>query len=230
MNSKNVVAATLAIMAMLGFLVIFAVLGFGAVPTENKDFFNMGFIALIGFVGTSFGYYLGSSIGSARKTELKALEDAPPSAPLDKSTAGFIQIPLLFMLLSLLAVGCLVIGCAGNKTATPATTISSTEQAQLSASKTLYAIEVTLHLTRSAADASYTGGVLGAADYNKIVPVYNQALASAKTARRVLKAIIAAGGAPDASAEYATALAALLSDKVALADLMAALGVKEPTP
>lgn len=83
-GNKNRVAAVLAILAMVGFLAIFAALSFLPVPAGNKDFFNMGFVALIGQVGTAFGYYLGSSLGSAQKTELLA----PPSASVPVPAAG----------------------------------------------------------------------------------------------------------------------------------------------
>ncbi|MFZ2948215.1 MAG: hypothetical protein WA003_01905 [Desulfuromonadaceae bacterium] len=119
MNNKNAVAATLAITAMLGFLVMFSVLGFAPVPPENKDFFNMGFIALIGFVGTAFGYYLGSSLGSAQKNELLTQGLSPDKDPLGPkgsgeglSTAGYVRLPLLFLLLAFACLIALTGGCA----------------------------------------------------------------------------------------------------------------------
>jgi hypothetical protein len=129
---------------------------------------------------------------------------------------------LTLSFLILVATGCLT-GCFGNKSSTA--TVSATEQTQISAEQTIYAIETTLHLARTSIDASYTAGALDTVAYNKVVPVYNRVLASTKTARRVLKTTIAAGGSPDTSTDYATAMAMLLIDKDALTDLMTALGV-----
>lgn len=70
MNNKNVVAATLAILAMLGFLAAFFILGWMPVPPANKDFLNQALIALIGFTGTAFGFYLGTSFSSGQKNEM----------------------------------------------------------------------------------------------------------------------------------------------------------------
>ena len=119
MNNKNIVAATLAVTAMLGFLVIFAVLGFGKVPPENKDFFNMGFIALIGYVSTAFGYYLGSSVGSAQKNSIlaqMAAPDAPPpggQAVMTNTQAGFTRLPVMLFLFAAFACAIAITGgCA----------------------------------------------------------------------------------------------------------------------
>jgi len=69
---KNIIQSFLAITSVIGFLVVMGFLFTTPVPTDNKDFFNICLIALVGFVGTAFGYFLGSSQGSARKTEIIA--------------------------------------------------------------------------------------------------------------------------------------------------------------
>jgi glycerol uptake facilitator-like aquaporin len=88
MDDKNNIAATLAIGALFGFLAVICFLCFGKVAPENKDFFNMSLVALIGLVGTAFGYYLGTSLSSARKDVIMARKDAiiaqgaqPPALP-----------------------------------------------------------------------------------------------------------------------------------------------------
>lgn len=58
---KGIVAAILAVISTVGFILVFGYLFFGDVPERNADYFNMSLVALIGFVGTSFGYYMGSS-------------------------------------------------------------------------------------------------------------------------------------------------------------------------
>jgi len=80
MKIKNGVAAALAIMAMTGFLAVFLSLALKEVPAANKDFFNTALIALVGLVGTAFGFYLGSSFGSAAKNDLLAQANMPPPA------------------------------------------------------------------------------------------------------------------------------------------------------
>jgi len=127
---KNRVAAILAISVLFGFLAVFVFLAFGEVKVANKDYFNMSLVALIGFVGTGFGYYLGSSIGSARKNEIIAqnVNDAAalpvpnPTPPATDSQAGFIRLPLMsLMSLTVLIVLLCLSGCA-----TIGTTIGST--------------------------------------------------------------------------------------------------------
>lgn len=131
MKNKNVVAATLAIMAMATFIAAFFMLAWLPVPEGNKPFLNQSLIALIGLVGTAFGFYLGSSYGSAQKNGLIEKVSSPPriidygqpsalssqpSAP--SSEAGFIHLPLLLAAFSLLAFS-LLIGCATTAKETP---------------------------------------------------------------------------------------------------------------
>lgn len=88
MNNKNAVAAALALMAMAGFLAVFTFFAFGKVPPENKEFINQALIALIGFCGTAFGYYLGSSLSSAQKNDLLAQATVPQFIGIDPAGAG----------------------------------------------------------------------------------------------------------------------------------------------
>ena len=120
MKSTNIVASILAILAMIGFLSVFGFLGLQTVPPENKDFFNIALIALIGFVGTAFGYYLGTSDSSAKKNELLA-KATPPSAPLPPNpengriSLGALSVIAGIMIIAMLAIG----GCATMQKETP---------------------------------------------------------------------------------------------------------------
>lgn len=169
MNNKNAVAASLAILAMLGFLVMFAVLGFMPVPAANKDFFNMGFIALIGFVGTAFGYYLGSSLGSAQKNELltRPAEGFSPGDGL--STSGFIRLPVA---LSLAALSCLIVFAAGCATTgqSPATVHKDTPLQ--GAGKSLLAVKSTIVTAATATDALCKSGKLSVDKCTQASAVY----------------------------------------------------------
>jgi multisubunit Na+/H+ antiporter MnhF subunit len=69
MENKNVIGSALAVISLVGFLGVVSFLCFGEVKAANKDFFNMALMALIGFVGTSFGFYLGTSVSGAKKDE-----------------------------------------------------------------------------------------------------------------------------------------------------------------
>lgn len=187
MSNKNTVAAILAVMAMVGFLTIFAILGFGKVPPENKDFFNMGFIALIGFVGTAFGYYLGSSVGSAQKNELlaqavasvppspdaaspvvPALIDAPadavtaptkaPTAPLDANEGSEAGYIRLSSLLFLATAFAFIIYLTGCATTGTAPTTSDT--AQMTAGKSLLAVKSAIVVAATSVDTLCTNGTL----------------------------------------------------------------------
>jgi hypothetical protein len=126
MKTKNSVAAVLAVTVLLGFLGVIVALIFKEIPTVNKDFFNTALIALVGLVGTAFGFYLGSSYGSFVKTNAgsssPALEPTPTPGSLsvagngEKTGApGFAVVPLL-KILFVIAVFCIFIvmsgGCA----------------------------------------------------------------------------------------------------------------------
>lgn len=69
-SPKMFVSAILAIFSMGMFAFVLWTLTDHAIPVENKDFFNISLMALVGFVGTIIGFHFGSSYGSARKTEL----------------------------------------------------------------------------------------------------------------------------------------------------------------
>jgi len=155
MNKKNSVAATLAIAAMLGFLCTLAYLAVGTVPATNRDFFNMALVALIGFVGTAFGYYLGSSLGSAQKNDLIRSAAAVPAwpPPADQSQAGYILLPLLFLLAAFACIIALT-GCAH----TSATGVTDTPLQ--TAGKSLLAVKSTIVTAATATDNLCKAGKL----------------------------------------------------------------------
>jgi hypothetical protein len=77
LDIRDNVAAFLAVIAVLGFMAVFAFLCFGKVAPTNKDLFNIALMALVGWVGIAFGFYLGTSVSSAKKTEADNLEQIP---------------------------------------------------------------------------------------------------------------------------------------------------------
>lgn len=158
MKNKNTVAAVLAIMAMATFIAAFFMLAWLPVPEGNKPFLNQSLIALIGLVGTAFGFYLGSSYGSAQKNGLIEKVASPPrvldfstqsvEVPAVKGEAGFIRLPLLglFVILGF----CLLFGCATAQKETP----------QTIAAKSLLTMKETIIATAEVGDRLCTGGRL----------------------------------------------------------------------
>jgi len=169
------VAAVLAILAMVGFLMVFAALSFCAVPAANKDFLNMGFIALIGQVGTAFGYYLGSSLGSAHKNDLLAQSTVlpaplPPEKPL--SEGGFARLQLMTAMILIASLFTLA-ACATMKKNGP----------QVTAGKSLLAVKQTIVAAASSTDALCRSKQLAAdkcrqakAAYELAKPAYDSAV------------------------------------------------------
>lgn len=67
----------LAVLAVITFIICLYLLFFKAIPEGSKDVLLIVAGALIVIVKDVYGYYFGSSEGSARKTELLALPDVP---------------------------------------------------------------------------------------------------------------------------------------------------------
>lgn len=221
MPNKSSIAAFLAVTAMLGFLVTLAVLGFMPVPVENKDFLNMGFVALIGFVSTAFGFYLGSSYGSARKSEILAGAVAPPPPP----DAGFIRLPLLAgMLLICLALGSLA-GCSTIRHATSTDTPETIMTAQDRAQSVVMGFQAAFAVTPEIVDALLANGAITPHTYNtQILPAYNRGLASLAVVVAALQAAQDAQQDPNQTQAYTVALARFLTDKAAVDNLLTAMG------
>jgi len=79
------VGAALATMALVGLLGTIVALFVINIPTGNKDFLNIALMTLVSCVSTGFGYFLGSSLGSAKKDELllnkQTVEPDKPKEP-----------------------------------------------------------------------------------------------------------------------------------------------------
>lgn len=115
----NRIGGALAIMAMACFMAAFFCLGWLEVPPANRDFLNTGLIALISFVSTAFGYYLGTSVSSAKKNDTIAQAVIPPTPAEERQTlnqAGFARLPLLTLLAFTML---LVAACATMKSDPP---------------------------------------------------------------------------------------------------------------
>jgi hypothetical protein len=87
--SKNPVGAVLAIIALVGFMATVLLLGFVQIdiPQANRDFFNMGFGAMISFATMGMGYFIGSSKGSADKSDESAASSAQKDATIQNLIA-----------------------------------------------------------------------------------------------------------------------------------------------
>ena len=70
--SKVTVGGVIAILSVLGLLGMAGALLFITVPPSNEKYFYIVAMALVGNVGTAYGYYLGSSQGSSEKNKLIA--------------------------------------------------------------------------------------------------------------------------------------------------------------
>ena len=186
MNAKNAVAATLALMAMGGFLAFMAFLTVGNIPAGNKDFINQGLIALIGFVGTAFGFYLGSSYGSAQKNELLAEAEPYPfigvdhAAGLDKTAtaiipgklgeAGSARVGLIitispWIVLALIVAVLFMNGCATMQQESP----------QITAGKSLLAVKGTIVTAATTTDRLCKLQQIPVDDCNKAKAAYELA-------------------------------------------------------
>lgn len=118
---KHRMGGFLAVAAMFGFLAAFALIALRQIPAENKDFFTTALIALISCVNIAFGYYLGSSQSSARKTELQAKSVEMLPETIDDSQSGSTRVATLVILAMLcmgLIAGSGLTGCAPNQSVT----------------------------------------------------------------------------------------------------------------
>lgn len=84
MGNKNVIGGVLALMALTGLLGVTAVLMFLPVPEDNQQLINIVLMAIVGNVGTAFGFFLGASVAGVRKPDIPpavAPDDAAKPAP-----------------------------------------------------------------------------------------------------------------------------------------------------
>jgi hypothetical protein len=106
--NKNRIKPALAILSFLGFVCCLSALFVLPIPTNSRDILLVVIGALIAMVKDVFGYYFGSSEGSARKTEL--LNPPIATGTAANSEAGFaalrLLLPLAFLLSFLVMAGC----------------------------------------------------------------------------------------------------------------------------
>lgn len=69
---RGKMAGILALLALAGFMAVFASLLARAIPEDNKDLVNISLMALVGFTGTGIGFFLGSSDTNKKKDEVIA--------------------------------------------------------------------------------------------------------------------------------------------------------------
>lgn len=193
MESRNRVAATLAIIVLVDFSLMLGYLVFGTVNAANKDFLNMMLVALISFVNIGFGYYLGSSIGSLRKTDIMA---QPESVPGKLGESGFVRLPLLPALCALLAASLLVSGCAGIQQQSP----------EGLATKSLLVMKETITAAAVIGDRLCDQKVLTPEQCTQLAVIYGQAKPAYDVAADSLALAIRMGSQGDAWDRYRAAL------------------------
>ena len=177
--NKRYMAGFLAAMAMIGFLGVFLFLAKGTIPDDNRDLFNTALIALISLLTTAFGFYLGSSEGSARKNEiLAATKDAPPSLASISNDDGFASLRLL----AGIGLTCLLllVGCAGGQGQSKS---GMATQTLLSAQTAVIAIAQT-------ADLMCSQGTLTQPQCDQVAGIYGQAATSYDLTADLLAAAI----------------------------------------
>lgn len=77
--NKYWIAAVISVSSLLGFMGVMVVLLFIKIPPENENLFNMSLMALVAMVNQGVGYFLGSSVSSAKKDDAIANLTAPPA-------------------------------------------------------------------------------------------------------------------------------------------------------
>jgi len=128
---------------------------------------------------------------------------------------------LIAMLIPLMLI--FASGCATFNKGPDLTPLQNSQQA---AEQTVYAIGVSLQAIPGICDAFYAAGKMDKETYNKVVPIYNQALGSYKLLLMALRESLVAGNDPNAQTAYVTALNRFLLDKQMLDSLALALGVQ----
>jgi hypothetical protein len=183
----------LALITVAGFFGIILALFFFAIPQGNTDLLKTFGIALISIVSAVAGYYFGSSEGSARKTELMvppadtpntASSDPSLAAVSDQAQAGFIRLPLLF-LIAAFAGAIALTGCATTAppSATTSTVAAASDSPMALAGKSLLAVKTAIVTAATATDAFCKAGKIGPdkcaqakAAYEMAKPAYDAAV------------------------------------------------------
>lgn len=79
MGNKNVVGAVLALLALAGLLLFAAALLFLKIPEDNQQLVNIALMAIVGNVGTAFGFFLGASVSGVRTPTAPGTAGQPPT-------------------------------------------------------------------------------------------------------------------------------------------------------
>jgi len=82
------ISGWLSFVTVLGVFGIMMSLTFVTIPSDNKDLFNMGFGAMIGWATSGMAFFLGSSQGSKAKTEMMSAEMARDDVPVPAAPKG----------------------------------------------------------------------------------------------------------------------------------------------
>jgi len=204
----------LGIITFIGFIVCIGLLFYVPPPSATRDIILVVIGTMVTLVKEVYGFYFGSSEGSARKTELMSGADLPLAPPLIQGAAsgaptaavkegGFVRLSILLILAALLIIG--LSACA------------TTETPQSIAVKTLLSTRQGIIAAATTADELCTQGVLRQADCDKALALYKQGQAAYLVASDAFQVYLDTGR----SGGYDLALARL---RTLLLDLQALTG------
>jgi len=130
---------------------------------------------------------------------------------------------LCTVLMLFVFTGCATVG--SNSSLTPV------QQAQQAAEQTVDSLGVALQAVPPLCESLYAAGQISKETYNKITPVYNQALGSYKLLLVALRESIVSNNDPNKHTAYLEAVNRFLLDKQMLESLtLALLGTTAPAP
>ena len=103
-------------------------------------------------------------------------------------------------------------------------TAAATKTAEDAATKTVVALGQTLYATPGIVKSLYDAGKVSKEQYNEVVPIYNQALASYAVLNKALQAAIDAGKDPADIEDYAKALLAFMTERNNIDNIITSFG------
>jgi hypothetical protein len=169
---KSDIKPWLGLITFLGFIACIVLLFYVPPPSGTRDIILVVIGTLVVLVKDVYGFYFGSSEGSARKTELMSGADLPVAPALIQSTVslppasavkegGFARLSILLILVILLTV--FISGCA------------TTETPQSIAAKSLLSTRQGIIAAATTADDLCTQGVMKQPDCDTGAKVYTEA-------------------------------------------------------
>jgi flagellar basal body-associated protein FliL len=169
---KTDVKPWLGALTFIGFIACLLLLFYVPPPSGTRDIILIVIGTLVVLVKDVYGFYFGSSEGSARKTELMSGADLPIAPALIQGTTsipptssvkegGFARLSILVILAIL--VTAFITGCA------------TTETPQSTAAKSLLGTRQGIIAVATTADELCTQGVMKQADCDTAAKVYTQA-------------------------------------------------------